>query len=146
MGAGGDATIFFDEGLRGRAVRERLMRSRAIPFVSFGGTVPVALLPLLGLCMAGLFAELLLQRDAYESLEYGFSLLAVACCGGYLFAFVHQRYRASASLYLLFETVRLAVSFAEGGPVKGEKWPLLVALLFGAIPALFSGLGGWVEA
>lgn len=29
---------------------------------------------------------------------------------------------------------------------RGEDWPLLVALLFGRITVLLSGLGGWVEA
>ena len=92
---------------------------------------------------------LLPQQEAYASAEYGFPLLAAAGaagCIGYLLSAIFRLHRAPfGSRGLLLGSSPVAV-FSVNGRGRGADWPLLVALLFGSILILFSGLGGWVDA
>jgi len=103
---------------------------------------------LFGICL--LLADLLLpQQDAYTSAEYGFPMLAAvgaAGCIGYLLSTLSRFPRdLTGSLGLLFGDSSPAGLFANSRG-KGEEWPLLVALLFGSLLVLLSGLGGWVDS
>jgi hypothetical protein len=92
---------------------------------------------------------LLPQQEAYASAEFGFPMLAAvgaAGCIGYLLSAIFRLQRAQfGPRGLLFGSSSLA-AFSVNGRGGGEDWPLLVALLFGSLPILFSGLGGWVDA
>jgi hypothetical protein len=92
---------------------------------------------------------LLPQQEAYASAEHGFPLLAAvgaAGCIGYLLSAIFRLHRAPfGSRGLLFGSSSVAASSVNGRG-GGEDWPLLVALLFGSLLILFSGLGGWVDA
>lgn len=113
-----------------------------------GGALLLAALPLLGLLVAGLFTDLLPQREVYASLEYGFSLLpaaSAALSATYLVSLIYRCCWVSLDLRAL-PAGAAPVEPASGGSGKGEDWPLLVALLFGTLLVLFSGLGGWVDA
>lgn len=102
--------------------------------------------PLLALVVAGLFAEVVNHEEAYAGIDYGLSLLALLGATGCI---VTLTGRLATGLDPLpwAGTIRPAPGpFASppGLPERGEDWPLLVSLLFGALVLLISGLGGWV--
>ena len=88
--------------------------------------LPAGAGPLLALVLIGLLADVARPEEAYAGIGYGLSLLAFLGAAG-----------GAACL-----TSRLAAS--PGLSVRGEGWPVLVALLFGPLAVLISGLGGWV--
>lgn len=97
-----------------------------------------------GLCVVVLLSDHGLCLDP----EHGLPLLAamgtVGCVGQLLTLLGKLRLYPGAT----FATPGCLSGPALGtsGERRGEDWPLLVALLFGRITVLFSGLGGWVEA
>lgn len=101
--------------------------------------------PLLLLVIAGLFAEAARPDEAYAGIDYGLSLLALLGATGCV---VSLAGRISSGLHPLPWMVPTRVprpaASIPGVRLRGEDWPLLVSLLFGALVVLISGLGGWV--
>jgi hypothetical protein len=97
--------------------------------------------------LAGLAALLFLvgvvpQQAAHAGIGYAVSLIVVlgaaGCLGGLLLLFSRGLpLRPSGLLKASPPTTRRT-------GVRGENWPLLVALLFGPFFVLLAGLGGWV--
>jgi len=100
-------------------------------------------LPAIGL----LVVDLLPQQEAYANADYGFSLLAALGaegCIGYLVGYIFSCFDIPVYSCPIFAWLRPEPVVSASVP--GERWPLLVALLFGPIMVLLAGLGGWVEA
>ena len=104
-------------------------------------------LPALGLLLLGLLANVSSREEIYTNPEYGFSILALfgaAGCIGHLAASLS---RSSGTLDFAnrIPVRALTVAAVPGGyPAGAGEWPVLVALLFGPLVFLLSGLGGWV--
>jgi hypothetical protein len=121
-----------------------------LPVRGRGATQPSYLRPAVLPALCLLLADLLLpQQETYANPEYGFSLIAAvgaAGCISYLLSAVSRLQQAPfGARALLFGPSSIAPS-STNSRGDGEDWPLLVALLFGSLLILFSGLGGWVEA
>lgn len=102
--------------------------------------------PLLALVLIGLLADVARPEEAYAGIGYGLSLLAFLGAAG---GAVCLTSRLAASLDPLpwagpVAPAARALASAPGLSLRGEGWPLLVALLFGPLAVLISGLGGWV--
>jgi hypothetical protein len=101
----------------------------------------------LGLLLLGLLANVSSQEEVYTNPEYGFSIFALfgaAGCIGHLAASLS---RSSGALDFAnrIPVRALTVAAVPGGyPAGAGEWPVLVALLFGPLVFLLSGLGGWV--
>jgi hypothetical protein len=101
----------------------------------------------LGLLLLGLLANVSSREELYTNPEYGFSILALfgaARCIGHLAAGLS---RSSGALDFAnrIPVRALTVAAVPGGyPAGAGEWPVLVALLFGPLVFLLSGLGGWV--
>ena len=100
---------------------------------------------LISLVLAGLLAEVVNHEEASAGIDYGLSLLALLGATGCV---VSLSVRISSNPGSL---PRFGISHAPRPAaalpvviVRGEDWPVLVALLFGALVGLISGLGGWV--
>ena len=107
--------------------------------------LPGVVLPAIWFLLAGLSP----QQDVYANPDYGLSLLAAlgtAGCLGYLLAAISRHHRLRLGARTLFFGPSQVGILSARASCGGEDWPLLVALLFGPLPILFSGLGGWVEA
>lgn len=106
-----------------------------------------AVLPALGLLFSGLLVELLPPEEVYASLDYGFSLVALlgaAGCMGHL-AILLSRASAGRAFACCLPAGAPAEPAAPSGVTHcSHEWPVLVALLFGPLPVLLAGLGGWV--
>jgi hypothetical protein len=104
-------------------------------------------LPALGLLILGLLANISSREEVYANPEYGFSILALfgaAGCIGHLAASLSRRSGAPDVANRIPVRV-LTVAAVPGGYHGGaSEWPVLVALLFGPLVFLLSGLGGWV--
>ena len=101
---------------------------------------------LLALILIGLLADVARPEEAYAGIGYGLSLLAflgAAGCAARLTARLATRLDQLPWASPAAPAARAETS-ASGLSVRGEGWPLLVALLFGPLAVLFSGLGGWV--
>jgi hypothetical protein len=101
----------------------------------------------LGLLLLGLLANLSSHEEVYANPEYGFSVLALfgaAGCIGHLAASLSQR--PGALDFACRLSFRVLPTAAVLGSVSrsNSEWPILVALLFGPLVFLLSGLGGWV--
>ena len=102
--------------------------------------------PLLAFALLGLLANVARPEEAYAGIGYGLSLLAFLSAAGYatrLTARLATRldplpWTSPAAPAARAETSSSRLS------VRGEGWPVLVALLFGTLAVLLSGLGGWV--
>ena len=101
--------------------------------------------PLLALVLAGLLAEVVDHEGASAGIDYGLSLLALLGATGCV---VSLAGRISSNLDSLprsgISNAPRPIAALPAILVRGEDWPVLVALLFGALIVLFSGLGGWV--
>ncbi|QIN82102.1 hypothetical protein GBA63_05170 [Rubrobacter tropicus] len=102
--------------------------------------------PLLALVLIGLLADVARPEEAYAGIDYGLSLLAFLGATGCVVCLTS---RLAASLDPLPWTSPVAAAVRAFAPTPGvsthgEAWPLLVALLFGPLAVLISGLGGWV--
>ena len=102
--------------------------------------------PLLVLALVGLLVDVARPEEAYAGIGYGLSLLAFLGAAGYAT-------RLTARLATRLDPLPWASPAAPaaragasvpGLSVCGGEWPVLVALLFGSLAVLFSGLGGWV--
>jgi hypothetical protein len=102
-------------------------------------------LPALGLLLLGLLANVSSREEIYTNPEYGFSILALfgaAECIGHLAASLT---RSSGALdFANSIPIRSLTVAAVLGSYPAGEWPVLVALLFGPLVFLLSGLGGWV--
>ena len=104
-------------------------------------------LPALGLLLLGLLANVSSREEVYANPEYGFSILALFGAAGYIGHLAASLSRRSEALdFTNSIPVRvLTVAAVPGGyPGAAGEWPVLVALLFGLLVFLLSGLGGWV--
>ncbi len=102
--------------------------------------------PLLALVLIGLLADVARPEEAYAGIDYGLSLLAflgAAGCAVYLTSRLATRLDPLPGAGIFAPGGRLFAS-VSGLSARGEGWPLLVALLFGPLVVLISGLGGWV--
>jgi hypothetical protein len=102
--------------------------------------------PLLAIVLIGLLADVARPEEAYAGIGYGLSLLVflgAAGCAARLTARLATRLDPLPWASPAAPAARAETS-ASGLSVRGEGWPLLVALLFGPLAVLFSGLGGWV--
>ena len=102
--------------------------------------------PLLALALVGLLVDVARPEEAYAGIGYGLSLLAFLGAAGYAT-------RLTARLATRLDPLPWASPAAPAAraetstsvlSVRGEGWPVLVALLFGTLAVLLSGLGGWV--
>ena len=102
--------------------------------------------PLLALVLIGLLADLARPEEAHASKGYGLSLVVLLGAAGYA---ARPTGRLATRLDPLpwgspaAPTAR-ASTLVQDLWARGEGWPLLVALLFGPLAVLISGLGGWV--
>jgi hypothetical protein len=102
-------------------------------------------LPAAGLLLLGLLANVSSREEVYANPEYSFTILALfgaVGCIGHLAASLSRRSGALDVANRIHVRV-LRVAAVPGGYPGGE-WPVLVALLFGPLVFLLSGLGGWV--
>lgn len=102
--------------------------------------------PLLALVLIGLLADVARPEEAYAGIGYGLSLLAylgAAGCAACLTARLATRLDPLPWASPEAPPARTS-AFVVGVSARGERWPLLVALLFGPLAVLISGLGGWV--
>ena len=102
--------------------------------------------PLLALVLIGLLADVAHPGEACAGIGYGLSMLALLGASGYA---ARLTGRLATRLDPLpwaspVAPAARASMLGQGASVRGEGWPLLVALLFGPLVVLISGLGGWV--
>lgn len=99
--------------------------------------------PLLAIVLIGLLTDVARPEEAYAGIGYGLWLLAFLGAAG---GAVRLTSRLHTSLDPLPWAAPATPAFgiSPGLHVRGERWPLLVALLFGPLVVLISGLGGWV--
>jgi hypothetical protein len=104
-------------------------------------------LPALGLLLLGLLANVSSREEIYTNPEYGFSILALfgaAECIGHLAASLTRSSGALDSANRIPVRALTVAAVPGGYPAGAGEWPVLVALLFGPLVFLLSGLGGWV--
>jgi len=110
-----------------------------------GGEAGLRASPLLALVLLGLLTDVA-RPEAYAGIGYGLSLLAflgAAGCAARLTARLATRLDPLPWASPAAPAARDRTSVVDVS-ARGEGWPLLVALLFGPLPVLISGLGGWV--
>ena len=102
--------------------------------------------PLLALVLVGLLADVARPEEAYAGIGYGLSLLALLGAAGYTARLTARLATRLDPLPWASPAAPAARTLASVQDVsaRGEGWPLLVALLFGPLAVLISGLGGWV--
>ncbi len=110
-----------------------------------GGDAGLRAGPLLAFLLLGLLADVTRLEEAYAGIGYGLSLLTFLGAGyaARLTARLATRLDPLPWASPVAPAARSATS-TPGLSVRGEGWPVLVALLFGPLAVLFSGLGGWV--
>ncbi len=111
-----------------------------------GGRLGTGAGPLLALVLVGLLAGVARPEEAYAGIGYGLSLLALLGAAWYaarLTGRLATRLDPLPWASPAAPAARTSTS-AQDFSSRGEGWPLLVALLFGPLAVLFSGLGGWV--
>lgn len=104
-------------------------------------------LPALGLLLLGLLANVSSQEEVYANPEYSFSILALfgaAGCIGHLAASLSRRSGALDVANRIPVRVLTVAAVPGGYPGGAGEWTVLVALLFGPLVLLLSGLSGWV--
>jgi hypothetical protein len=111
-----------------------------------GGRLGTGAGPLVALVLVSLLADVARPEEAYAGIGYGLSLLALLGAAWYA---ARLTGRLATRLDPLpwgspaAPAARTSTS-AQDFSSRGEGWPLLVALLFGPLAVLISGLGGWV--
>ena len=102
--------------------------------------------PLLALVLIGLLADVARPEEAYVGIGYGLSLLAFLGTAGGAVCLTSRLHTRLDPLPWASPAAPAARAFeiSPGLHVRGGEWPLLVALLFGPLVVLISGLGGWV--
>jgi hypothetical protein len=103
-------------------------------------------LPALGLLLIGLLTNLSSREEVYANPEYGFAILALFGAAGCIGHLAASFSRHSGALDLTcYVPIRGVPTVVPGGAPGGVgEWPVLVALPFGPLVFLLSGLGGWV--
>lgn len=102
---------------------------------------------LLVLLLAGLLTDVAPHDEAYASLDYAIALLVLLGATGSAAGFAYGLSQNPAPLPWNAPAPRglpAPATLTTGARGRGEGWPLLVALLFGPLVVLLSGLGGWV--
>ena len=102
--------------------------------------------PLLAVVLIGLLADVAHPEEAYAGIDYGLSLLAFLGATGCVVSLTSKLATRLEPLPWISPAAPSVHAFAPvpGLRLRGEAWPLLVALLFGPLVVLISGLGGWV--
>lgn len=102
--------------------------------------------PLLAVVLVGLLADVAHPDEAYASIDYGLFLLAFLGTTGCVVCLTSKLATSLEPLPGTRPAVFTDRAFASSPDLylRGEAWPLLVALLFGPLAVLISGLGGWV--
>jgi hypothetical protein len=100
--------------------------------------------PLLALVLVGLLADVARPEEAYAGIGYGLSLLALLGVAGYAARLTGRLATRLDPLPWAGPAAARTSTSVQDVSAKGEGWPLLVALLFGPLAVLISGLGGWV--
>ena len=102
--------------------------------------------PLLALVLIGLLTDVARPEEAYAGIGYGLSLLAFLGAAGGAVCLTSRLVTRLDPLPGAGSAAPAARTFrsAPGLAIRGERRPLLGALLFGALVVLISGLGGWV--
>jgi len=113
-----------------------------------GGRLGTGAGPLLALVLIGLQTDVTRPEEAYAGIGYGLSLLALLGAAGCVARLTGRlATRLDPLPWASPAAARTSTSVQDFSP-RGEGWPLLVALLFGPlavlISGLISGLGGWV--
>jgi len=103
--------------------------------------------PAFGLVLFSLLVNVFYREEVYANLEYGFPMLALfgaAGCIGQLTVSISRRSGMLASACCIPTGVLPSTDVNDS--VRGETsdLPVLIALLFGPLVVLLSGLGGWV--
>jgi hypothetical protein len=102
-------------------------------------------LPAAGLLLLGLLANVSSREEVYANPEYGFTILALFGAVGCIGHLAASLSRSSGALDFANRIpVRALTVAAVLGSYTAGEWPVLVALLFGPLVFLLSGLGGWV--
>ena len=99
------------------------------------------------LVLLGLLVNFFSREEVYANPEYGFSILALfgaVGCIGHLAASLSRRHGALDFANRIPVRVLTVAAVPGGYPGGAGEWPVLVALLFGPLVLLLSGLGGWV--
>lgn len=101
---------------------------------------------MLALVLIGLLTDVARPEEAHAAIGYGLSLLAFLGAAGGAVCLTSRLASRLDPLPWASPAAPAARPFssAPGLSVRGERWPLLVALLFGPLVVLISGLGGWV--
>ena len=103
--------------------------------------------PAFGLVLLGLLVSLFSREEIYASLEYAFPLLALfgaAGCIGQLTVSISRRSGTLVSACCVPVEVSRSTVVRLGVLGGTGDLPVLMALLFGPLVVLLSGLGGWV--
>ena len=100
--------------------------------------------PLLAFVLVGLLADVARPEEAYAGIGYGLSLLSFLGAAGYAARLTARLATRLDPLPWASPAAPAARASASAPAVSawGERWPLLVALLFGPLVVLISGLGG----
>ena len=111
-----------------------------------GGRLRTGAGPLLALVLIGLLTDVARPEEAYAGIGYGLSLLALLGAAGYAASLTGRLATRLDPLPWASPAAPAAraSTLVQGAAVRGEGWPLLVALLLGPLAVLISGLGGWV--
>lgn len=102
-----------------------------------------ALLRVAPLLVLLLLPEMLTPDEAHAAVDYGYALLATLGAVG-AFSYLATRLSSPLDFPPIPGGVGLSHAPDAVGATPGEDWPLLVALVFGALIVLLAGLGGWV--
>ncbi len=103
--------------------------------------------PAFGLILFGMLVNLFSREEVYANLEYGFPMLALfgaAGCIGQLTVSISRRSGTPASACCIPTGVLRTMVVRDGVSGETSDLPVLLALLFGPLVVLLSGLGGWV--
>jgi hypothetical protein len=100
--------------------------------------------PLLALVLIGLLADVARPEEAYAGIDYGLSLLALLAAAGCAARLTGRLATRLDPLPWASPAAARTSTSVQDVSARGEGWPLLVALLFGPLAVLISGLGGWV--
>jgi hypothetical protein len=94
--------------------------------------------------LIGLLADVARPEEAYAGIDYGLSLLAFLGATGCVLCLTSRLATRLDPLPGIVASAARTFASVPGLSARGEGWPLLVALLFGPLVVLISGLGGWV--
>ena len=103
--------------------------------------------PAFGLLLFGVLVNLFSREEVYANLEYGFPMLALfgaAGCIGQLTVSISRRTGTMVSACCIPTGILRTTVVRNGVSGETSDLPVLLAILFGPLVVLLSGLGGWV--